>query len=508
MDSPIVDFYKNKSILLTGFTGFVGQIITEKLLRCCDPKAIYVLVRNKKGKSWQDRLQETFQDPVRIYNNFFLFDRIRNEKPDFTKRVVGLVGDCGKVNLDFNPDDLKTILDNVNVVIHAAAIVKFDDTLANALRVNVQATKCLLDISRDMRNLQAFVYVSTAYSNCNQKDAIDEKFYTPRVSARNILQMMDFMDENLLNNITPAIIEGFPNTYTFSKHIAEDLVRSYEGQLPIVVFRPAIVMPSFKDPVSGWVNNYYGPVGLMYGIAMGCVHVFRGSCKCTAEMVPVDMVVSCILATAWDMARNSYKSIPVLNYVPSRQNLLTWGRFLKISFSAAENFPVSRAIWYVSFQPTESRFKYDVMHFFYHTIPGHFVDFFLKFSGTRFRLSKVFTMMKKLSFALEHFVFNDWNFDDKNVTELWKKMSPADQKKFFFDMKQLNWTNYTNESLRGMRLYIAKDDPSTIPYALRRQKMFKVVHYVVTYSIKGLVLYLFAIFLLWIYTSVIFPMFN
>lgn len=70
MESPIQEFYKDKSIFLTGASGFLGQIIIEKLLRCCDVKIIYILVRNKKGKSWQNRVQQMCCDPVSKYLRF------------------------------------------------------------------------------------------------------------------------------------------------------------------------------------------------------------------------------------------------------------------------------------------------------------------------------------------------------------------------------------------------------------------------------------------------------
>lgn len=44
-------FYENKSIMLTGATGFIGKVILEKILRTTEPRVIYLLVRPKKGKS-------------------------------------------------------------------------------------------------------------------------------------------------------------------------------------------------------------------------------------------------------------------------------------------------------------------------------------------------------------------------------------------------------------------------------------------------------------------------
>ena len=57
--SEITEFYRNKSIFITGATGFLGKALVEKLLRSCyDIDKIYLLVRGKKGKSPMERLDE------------------------------------------------------------------------------------------------------------------------------------------------------------------------------------------------------------------------------------------------------------------------------------------------------------------------------------------------------------------------------------------------------------------------------------------------------------------
>lgn len=32
--SPVLDFYRDKVVLLTGGTGFIGKLLVQKLLRC------------------------------------------------------------------------------------------------------------------------------------------------------------------------------------------------------------------------------------------------------------------------------------------------------------------------------------------------------------------------------------------------------------------------------------------------------------------------------------------
>lgn len=64
ISTPVKDFYRNKQIFLTGATGFLGQIIIEKLLRCCEINKLFILIRNKKGKTWQQRIDDICADPV------------------------------------------------------------------------------------------------------------------------------------------------------------------------------------------------------------------------------------------------------------------------------------------------------------------------------------------------------------------------------------------------------------------------------------------------------------
>lgn len=63
----VAEFYANKTIFLTGATGFLGKVLVEKLLRSCpDVGKIYMLMRPKKGQSTKERLDEFLGCKVRI----------------------------------------------------------------------------------------------------------------------------------------------------------------------------------------------------------------------------------------------------------------------------------------------------------------------------------------------------------------------------------------------------------------------------------------------------------
>lgn len=54
----IKDFYRDKTLLITGATGFLGKVVLEKFFRChSDIKRMYLLVRPKKGVLIMDRVK-------------------------------------------------------------------------------------------------------------------------------------------------------------------------------------------------------------------------------------------------------------------------------------------------------------------------------------------------------------------------------------------------------------------------------------------------------------------
>ncbi len=63
--SSVTEFYTDRDIFVTGGTGFMGKCLLEKLLRSIPGEGkIFVLVRQKKGKSVQERVEELTNSKV------------------------------------------------------------------------------------------------------------------------------------------------------------------------------------------------------------------------------------------------------------------------------------------------------------------------------------------------------------------------------------------------------------------------------------------------------------
>lgn len=57
------------------------------------------------------------------------------------------------------------------------------------------------------------------------------------------------MDDDMVKMITPKLIGGKPNTYTYTKHLAENLILKEAQDLPLTIIRPSIVTAAWKEPV-------------------------------------------------------------------------------------------------------------------------------------------------------------------------------------------------------------------------------------------------------------------
>lgn len=73
------------------------------------------------------------------------------------------------------------------------------------------------------------------------------------------------------------------------------------------------------------------------------------------------------------------------------------------------------------------------------------------------RIQKKF---QKAVSVLEYFTTREWKFNSSNVKNLYEKLSEHDSRTFNFDVKQVNWKNYIENYVEGIRLYILKEDPA------------------------------------------------
>lgn len=64
----------------------------------------------------------------------------------------------------------------------------------------------------------------------------------------------------MLDLITPKLLGKLPNTYTFTKNLAEHLLVTEAEGMPIAIVRPSIVSAAWREPLPVSLSVWYHPV--------------------------------------------------------------------------------------------------------------------------------------------------------------------------------------------------------------------------------------------------------
>ncbi|XP_046616980.1 putative fatty acyl-CoA reductase CG5065 isoform X1 [Neodiprion virginianus] len=470
-ESEIARWYRGKTVFITGATGFMGKVLLEKLLRSCpEIGPIYILVREKKDVLSHERVENMLTSD--------LFNELRNFGIIHGDRVHAIPGDVSLPELGISPEDRRLLQDTVSVVFHVAATVRFDEHLRLAVAMNFEGTKAVLQLCQGMAQLAAIVHVSTAYSNCDLS-VIEERVYPPPANPTKVLQCVAGLDDDALDFVTPRLIYGHPNTYTFTKALAEDIVAKHSTVLPIVIVRPSIVAASWKEPRPGWVDNFNGPTALVVGAGKGLLTSIYGRKHVIVDMIPVDVCINLFIAAAWEMGtRKSSKlvsDIRVYNCVSGPFSPLTWNDFITHMTPCGTNYAMSDTISPPDIVMTSSRIRHAFRTFFYQSIVAHVGDFIIRSSGGKPKLKHYQQKLNHMVSLLEFFTTHEWEFKANNVKQLNDRLNSADQEIFGFDISKINWKDYVVSYYIGIKKNVLREEDDAIPAAQKRIAAFKFV---------------------------------
>ena len=241
-------------ILVTGATGFLGVQLVHELLERKPNARLALLIRDRAGQSAQQRA-DAFISPA---------DR---------SRVQVFSGDVSQPECGLDAAAYSCLSSEATRVIHSAATVRFDHSLDDARRTNVEGTRRILEFSAGARQLRSFAYVGTAYVAGERSGLVRE-------------------DEL-------AVGQSYRNTYEQTKAEAEALVQTYLASLPGVILRPSIIVGDSRTGVTSSFKMMYWPLKIY---ARGLWRTLPGYPDAVLDIVPVDFVATSVAQLLFDEA--------------------------------------------------------------------------------------------------------------------------------------------------------------------------------------------------------------
>lgn len=80
--------------------------------------------------------------------------RVKHERPKFVEKISAVVGDVSLPGLGLSHKDRQKLADEVNVVFHGAATIRFDEHIRTAININVLGTREIIRLAGEMTNLK------------------------------------------------------------------------------------------------------------------------------------------------------------------------------------------------------------------------------------------------------------------------------------------------------------------------------------------------------------------
>lgn len=413
--------FSKSSVLISGATGFVGKVLVEKLLRdVAGINKIFILIRGKRGKSVEERMK--------LYKESEVFRRIRAECPEAFDKLVPIEAEITNAdNFGLSETTCELLAKEVNIVFHMAATVKFDEPVDVAVRTNLIATKTIVDISKSFKNLKAFLYVSTAFSNVHVSHEIEEKIYESNFEWRKVTEIVKNGDVNKLEKLSFEVTKYFPNTYTFSKNLSEKLISEYSTEFPMIILRPSVIVQTYAEPFPGWVDFRGTVIGFQMGINYGLLrHIFVDPAT-ELNLIHCDYVASSAIAAVAKSVYDDDKNLKIYNCT-LKSGMRTFGDYKKLLLETArEVAPTSNALIYPNFKYHQNFFNFLANVLIFQMIPAVMIDLIMWIPKRSFTFTKIIHQIIKAARDFEFFTFNKIKFSNRKFIELYQALNEKDR---------------------------------------------------------------------------------
>jgi long-chain acyl-CoA synthetase len=372
---PLDQIFRHRRILLTGGTGFLGKVFLLLMLRHHpEVERIYLLIRGDKRSSLNRFRREILDSPVMTPLREDLGSRFERHIEDKIAVVPGDITNPGLLSQGAEPFKR----DSLDAVVHSAGLVNFEASLAKAMEVNTTGVANVLDFCR--KSGAAMLHISTCYvagaadghryeddipenwspvgkknfnleheirdaldaiarveaesrdhvRNAELRGAVDEEDDTGIDEPRTIEHRRKRWVEERLKEVGKqrSLIWGWPNTYSYTKSLGEQLVLAERDRLDVTVVRPAVIEGALADPFPGWNQGVNTSAPLTYLAGRG-YRFYPAKKELVLDVIPVDLAAHAMIPILAALLLRRQK--PIYQLCTSDRNPMSMRRLVELT---------------------------------------------------------------------------------------------------------------------------------------------------------------------------------
>jgi len=518
---PLEQILRKRRILITGATGFLGKVLLYLLLRHHpEIERIYLLIRGDRKSSLNRFRREILDSPAMAPLREHLggrFDRYVEE------RVTVVAGDITEPDLITGDQDAIGH-GAVDVVVHCAGLVNFEASLEKAIAINTVGVANVVEFCR--KRGAALAHVSTCYAagaadghrfeddiptdwcpngrrNFNlQREIRDALAACDRVEAesrdharqaalraaaeddpggdngdgeghehRHESRRKQWVEERLKEvGRERALSWGWPNTYSYTKSLGEQLVLAARDSIAATVIRPSVIESALRDPLPGWNQGVNTSAPLTYLSGRG-YRFYPARGELVLDIIPVDLAAHAIIPIVCALLLKRHQ--PIYQLCTSDVNPLPMRRLVELTALSNRREhrknpggPMGKLAPHLE-AVVVSQSTYELVS---HTLPA-----LLKQSAAlaktlmgegsaparKFeqRVEKLYDNAELARSLVEVYrpYIQDlvYTFHGRNIRDLYRTLAPADVERHPFRPAEIDWNDYwINVHMPGLRQHI------------------------------------------------------
>ena len=466
---------------------------------------LYLLIRRQQSSPAQRRFQKMIEESP-VFDP--LFNKYGNRLGALLAEKIEVVeGDVSQPGLGLDSETAARLRQDLDLIINSSGLTDFNPDLRDALAVNVDSTYHLIEFIRGSDHA-ALLHLSTCYVAGQRDGRVSERVrpnYTPagvagvdtnfdaekewyrlhdlvesaeaRVEGPEVTEELKkqalgkehaakglsgqaleiqirknrvrWLKKYLTEEATRRALElGWPNTYTFTKSLAESMIAKRGAGLPIAIVRPAIVETSVAKPFRGWNEGINTSASLSYLLGTAFRQLPSNERK-RLDIIPVDAV--CAGMTLIGAALVERRHDPLYQLATSVTNPCDMGRSIELTslghrrhYRAQEGLEYWLRLRMDAIPVSKERYKRmsaPAQKMIIKSIQRVMSPLPMKkpLAKTERNLERV----EKLVGLFEPFILhNEHDFVADNVEKLSQALTPEEKEIFGYDTAGLDWWEY------------------------------------------------------------------